>query len=82
MATMERKARVRRRRWTQEEDSILHDVALRNAHEGLTNEYGTYNARLRNVAKLFNRTYAAVRIRASRIRAISYEARAQIDIED
>lgn len=73
--------KIRRRRWTQAEDSILRNLALHNAQHGLTDEDGKYKARLRNAAKLFGRTYAAVRIRASRIRAISYEARAQISIE-
>ena len=73
---------VRRRRWTEREDAILHNLALHNAHNGLTDGDGMYQARLKNAAKLFGRTYAAVRIRASRIRAISYEARAQINIED
>lgn len=72
---------IRRRRWTEAEDNIIRNMALRNAHEGLTTDK-RYESRLRNLAKLFNRTYAAVRIRASRIRAVSYQARAQIDIED
>lgn len=72
---------VRRRRWTEAENAILRRVALRNAAFGLTDERGTYQSRLRNVARMLGRTYAAVRIQASRIRAISYEARAQIDLD-
>ena len=73
---------IRRKRWTESEDAILHNLALRNAHYGLKDDDGNYMARLRDVAKKFGRTYAAVRIRASRIRAISYGARAQVDIEE
>ena len=74
--------RIRRRRWTKHEDAMVKECALRNAHLGLTGDDGEYRSRLRILADSLGRTYGAVRIRASRIRAVSYEARAQRDIED
>lgn len=77
---------VKRRRWTKAEDELVRSVALRTLasgikpHDGLGK--GEYQARLRHLAKLLNRSYAAVRMRASRLGAYSYMAVAQVDLED
>ena len=76
---------VTRRRWTEEEDEMVRAVAIRTLSSGIKPEEAgrrSYKARLRDLAKLLNRTYPAVRMRASRLGAYSYMAVAQTDIED
>lgn len=69
---------VERRRWTEAEDAAIREAADWNAFEGLTNrDTGEYKRRLQEVADCINRTYASVRIRASRIGAVSYEIKRQ-----
>ena len=74
--------RIRRRRWTKHEDDMIRECAVRNAHLGLTDMGSEYVSRLRVLAETLGRSYGAVRVRASRIRAISYEARAQRRIDE
>lgn len=61
-------------------------VAVRTLASGIKPrngpEKGEYQARLRNLAELLQRSYAAVRMRASRLQAYSYMGVAQTDIED
>ena len=67
------KHRVTRRRWTADEDAAVHQAAYENTYHGIVGAHHVaYENRLRAVAKAINRTYAAVRIRASRIGACSY----------
>ena len=72
---------VTRRRWTEQEDALVRAVAARTMHDGIKTD-GRYKARLKDLARLLERTYPAVRMRASRLQAFSYQAVAQIDIED
>ena len=67
---------VSRRRWTEEEDAAIRLAAAHNAYNGLTDEK-QYTNRLRAVARELNRTYASVRVRASRIDAVSYSVKRQ-----
>lgn len=65
--------RIRRKRWTPSEDDLLRAAAERNVHYGITCDAGEgYENRLRELAGQLNRTYASVRIRASRMGFISY----------
>ena len=76
---------IRRRRWTKAEDELVRAVAVRTLSSGIKPDEGggrPYKARLRDLAKLLNRSYAAVRMRASRLQAYSYMSVAQTDIED
>lgn len=77
---------VKRRRWTKAEDELVRAVAVRTLASGIKPrdglEKGEYQARLRNLAKLLERSYAAVRMRASRLGAYSYMRVAQVDLED
>lgn len=60
------------KRWTPAEDNAIREVAYETAYAGITKE-GRRLARLRELSeKLPGRSYAAVRRRASRIRAHSY----------
>ena len=68
---------VSRRRWTEEEDAAIRLAAAHNAFNGLTDDEHQYSNRLRTVARELNRTYASVRVRASRIDAVSYSVKRQ-----
>lgn len=73
--------RIRRRRWSAPEDELIREAAFRNAFYGLSNDH-EYQARLQSLAEALGRTYAAVRMRASRIRAVSYTIKQQRRIDD
>ena len=74
---------IRRRRWTKAEDDLIRQVALENRFNGISDAIlKRYENRLQGVADKIGRTYAAVRIRASRIGALSYEGRAQRRIDE
>ena len=66
MALMRRR-RLTRRRWTREEDECLVEALLAHGGAGTLETYHDrlLRARLRNIAKLYNRTDAAV---AARVR--------------
>ena len=67
------KRRIRRRRWTPSEDDAVRQAAYENTCYGLVARHKVeYENRLQAVAKAIDRTYAAVRIRASRLGAYSY----------
>ena len=73
---------VLRRRWTKAEDDAIRQAAEWNAFEGLTDEDKVYQNRLKEVAHEIDRTYAAVRVRASRIRAVSNSIKKQMRIDE
>lgn len=72
---------MKKRKWTEQEDALIRKMAHRNMHYGITDEKG-YSRRLRDLARKLDRTYNAVRMRASRIGALSYAKCAQFDVED
>ena len=72
---------VRRRRWTPREDALIREAASSTMYYGIYGD-GKHNRRLAEIAKQIGRSYAAVRMRASRINAYSYPRVAQTDIED
>ena len=72
---------VERRRWTEEEDALIREAADWNAYSGIT-EDRRYVRRLHDVAQSINRTYASVRVRASRIGALSYSVKRQVRIDE
>lgn len=76
------KTSVERRRWTEAEDAAIREAADWNAFSGLTDDQKQYSNRLREVADRLNRTYASVRVRASRIGAVSYSVKRQVTICD
>lgn len=73
---------IERRRWTEAEDALIRKAADWNAYDGLTDEAKQYNNRLREVADKIDRTYASVRVRASRIRAVSYTIKQQMRVDE
>lgn len=72
---------MKKRQWTKQEDDLIREVANRNMHYGISDEDG-YANRLRDLARKIDRTYEAVRMRASRIGATSYAKVAQYDVVD
>ena len=68
---------VSRKRWTQAEDDAVRTASRANATHGLTDEYGRYHSRLKVLADELNRSYAAVRLRATRLKATSFKPRAR-----
>ena len=74
---------IRRRRWTATEDALIKQAALENRFNGISDAIlKRYENRLQAIASKIDRTYAAVRVRASRIGALSYEGRAQRRIDE
>ena len=68
---------ARGRRWTPAEDRLIRRAAARTREAGIGAygrhlEVGDYRARLREVSQKLERTYGAVRTRASRIGAHSF----------
>ena len=59
------------RRWTEREDAEILQAAYLNAYHGRTRD-AEQCARLLEVSQRINRSYAAVRRRAVRIKAYSY----------
>lgn len=72
---------MNKRKWTEAEDALVRSVAQRNMYYGITDK-GAYASRLKTLARQLGRTYEAVRMRASRIGALSYAKCAQFDVED
>ena len=60
---------------------MVREAAFRNAYYGLSHDY-EYQARLQTLARALGRTYAAVRMRASRLRAVSYTIKSQRRIDE